>query len=109
MLVYTVLRLLAFVVPLGLLLLLPIFRQNWLLAVVFAAIIGLALSILFLRRPLDAVTEDLAERRARRVRAGREGEGNRDEDVEDAVAPNERRPEEGPVGGSGDERPGQQR
>lgn len=78
-LVYSVLRLLAFLVPLGLMLLLPIFRQNWLLAVVFATLIGLSLSLLLLRRPRAEVAQRLAERRAAaRVR---------DEDVEDAGDP----------------------
>lgn len=63
-LVYSVLRLLAFLVPLGLMLLLPIFRQNWLIAVVFAALIGLSLSLLFLRQPRAAVAEGLAQRRS---------------------------------------------
>ena len=63
-LVYSVLRLLAFLVPLGLMLLLPIFRENWLLAVVFAALIGLSLSLLLLRQPRADVAERLAERRA---------------------------------------------
>ena len=62
-LVYTVLRLLAFVVPLGILLLFPVFQELPWLAAVFAALIGLSLSLLFLRRPLDRVTGDLAERR----------------------------------------------
>lgn len=62
-LVYSVLRLLAFLVPLGLMLLLPIFRQNWLIAVVFAALIGLSLSLLFLRQPRAAVAQGLAKRR----------------------------------------------
>ncbi|MFS0794863.1 DUF4229 domain-containing protein [Microbacterium sp. 1P10AE] len=80
-LVYTVLRLLAFLVPLGILLLFPIFRELPWLAAVFAALIGLSLSLLFLRRPLDQVTGDLAERRAASRRTGAE----RDADAEDAV------------------------
>jgi pilus assembly protein TadC len=77
-LVYSVLRLLAFLVPLGLMLLLPIFRQNWLIAVVFAALIGLSLSLLFLRQPRAAVAEGIAKRRsASRSQAP-------DEDAEDA-------------------------
>ncbi|WP_396641910.1 DUF4229 domain-containing protein [Microbacterium sp.] len=63
-LVYSVLRLLAFLVPLGLMLLLPIFRQNWLIAVVFAALLGLSLSLLFLRQPRAAVAQGLAKRRS---------------------------------------------
>lgn len=86
--VYTVLRLLAFAVPLGLMLLLPIFRANWWLAAIFAALIGLALSMLFLRRPLSDVSAGLAERRAARRRIA-------DEDVEDAVIDSaDERPEE---------------
>lgn len=72
-LVYTVLRLLAFLVPFGILMLLPVFRDQGLawLAAVFAALIGLSLSMLFLRRPLDTVTSELAQRRAERIEAER--------------------------------------
>jgi len=84
-LVYTVLRLLAFLVPLGILLLFPVFRELPWLAAVFAALIGLSLSLLFLRRPLDHVTGDLAERRAERRAANRRTAAERDADVEDAV------------------------
>ena len=80
-LVYTVLRLLAFLVPFGLLMLLPIMREYYWLAAIFAALIGLSLSMLFLRRPLDDMTSGLAERRAR-VRAE---QSVSDEDVEDAA------------------------
>jgi hypothetical protein len=96
-LVYTVLRLLAFLVPLGLMMLLPIFRDNWLLAVIFAALIGLSLSMIFLRRPLDAVTGEMAAKRQRRRS---ESAASQDEEIEDA-ATDAPRP-------SGDERPGQQ-
>lgn len=84
-LVYTVLRLLAFVVPLGILLLFPVFQELPWLAAVFAALIGLSLSLLFLRRPLDRVTGDLAERRAARRADDRRTAAERDADVEDAV------------------------
>jgi len=94
-LVYTILRLLAFLIPLGLLLLLPIFRQNWLLAVVFAALIGLSLSLIFLRRPLEQVSTEIQARRRRRA--------ERDEDAEDAEA------DATPAGdASADEGPGEQ-
>jgi hypothetical protein len=84
-LVYTVLRLLAFLVPFGILMIFPIFRQQYWLAAVFAALIGLSLSLLFLRRPLDEVSRALAERReAARREAGRTQPT--DEDVEDAAA-----------------------
>lgn len=79
-LLYTVLRLLAFLVPFGLLMLLPVFQQMPWLAAVFAALIGLSLSLLFLRRPLDEVTSGMAERRARRTTAAE------DAAVEDAAS-----------------------
>jgi len=77
--VYSVLRLLAFIVPFGILMLFPPFREYYWLAAVFAALIGLSLSVLFLRRPLAEVTSGLAQRReSRRDDAS-------DEDVEDAA------------------------
>ncbi|WES64289.1 DUF4229 domain-containing protein [Microbacter sp. GSS18] len=79
-LVYSALRLLAFLVPFGLLMLLPIGRELYWLSAIFAALIGLSLSMLFLRRPLDEVTAGMAERREA-ARAAR-----RDEDDEDAAA-----------------------
>ncbi|CAH0151386.1 DUF4229 domain-containing protein [Microbacterium sp. Bi128] len=93
-LVYTVLRLLAFLVPLGVLLLFPIFRELPWLAAVFAALIGLSLSLLFLRRPLDQVTGDLADRREARRAANRRTAAEADADAEDAA-----------VDGTRDERP----
>lgn len=75
--VYTVLRLLAFLVPFGVLMLFPVFREFYWLAAIFAALIGLSLSLLFLRRPLDEVTTGLAQRRTQR------GVTERDETVED--------------------------
>ena len=77
---YTVMRLLAFLVPFAILMLFPVFRELYWLAAIFAALIGLSLSIIFLRRPLDDVTTGLAERRARSRRAAT------DEDAEDAAA-----------------------
>ncbi|MDN3497426.1 DUF4229 domain-containing protein [Planococcus sp. APC 4015] len=61
--VYSVLRLLAFLVPFGILMLFPLFREYYWLAAIFAALIGLSLSMLFLRRPLADVTAGLAQRR----------------------------------------------
>lgn len=78
-LVYSVLRLLAFLVPFGILMLFPIMREYYWLAAIFAALIGLSLSVIFLRKPLENVTSGLAERRARsRATVS-------DEDVEDAA------------------------
>ncbi len=79
--VYSVLRLLAFLVPLGVMMIFPLFRELSWLAAIFAALIGLSLSILFLRKPLDEVSAGLAERRARRTSSGRT-----DEEVEDALS-----------------------
>lgn len=79
-LVYSVLRLLAFLVPFGILMLFPIFRELYWLAAIFAALIGLSLSLLFLRRPLTEVTTGLAERRANAKTT------TTDEDAEDAAA-----------------------
>lgn len=77
--VYTVLRLLAFLVPFGVLMIFPVFQEYYWLAAIFAALIGLSLSLLFLRRPLADVTSDMAARRASRR------ETASDEDVEDAA------------------------
>ncbi|MFF7684156.1 DUF4229 domain-containing protein [Microbacterium sp. NPDC007973] len=85
-LVYTVLRLLAFLVPLGILLLFPVFQELPWLAAIFAALIGFSLSLLFLRRPLEKVTGGLAERRAQRsTTTGRRSGADSDADAEDAV------------------------
>ena len=77
-LVYTVLRLLAFLVPFGILMLFPLFRELYWLAALFAALIGLSLSLLFLRRPLAQATSEFAARRAHRA------VDPSDEDAEDA-------------------------
>ena len=76
---YSVLRLLAFLVPFGILMLFPIMRQYYWLAAIFAALIGLSLSMLFLRRPLDEMTAGMSERREAARRAAS------DEEAEDAV------------------------
>lgn len=66
--VFTVLRLLAFLVPFGIMMLFPVMREYYWLAAVFAALIGLSLSMLLLRRPLHDMAADLEERRAARRR-----------------------------------------
>ncbi len=67
LLVYTVLRLLAFLVPLAILwFFFPIFREFWWLAAIFAALIGASISLLFLRAPLTGASTQLHERRAAR-------------------------------------------
>ncbi|MBD7956107.1 DUF4229 domain-containing protein [Microbacterium sp. Sa4CUA7] len=78
--VYSVLRLLAFLVPFGLMMLSPVLREYYWLAAIFAALIGLSLSLLFLRRPLAEATSGLPEQRVRRT-------GARDDaDAEDAAS-----------------------
>ncbi|WP_424937648.1 MULTISPECIES: hypothetical protein [Bacteria] len=80
LLVYSVLRLLAFLVPLGILwYFFPIFREFWWLAALFAALIGISISMLFLRRPLSDASRTIYERRESGVAQVR------DEDVEDGT------------------------
>ena len=76
LLVYTVLRLLAFIVPLAVLWMFPIFREYWWLAALFAMLIGLSISLLFLRAPLSRASREIYEKRNR---------GRTDENVEDAA------------------------
>ena len=78
LLVYTVLRLLAFAVPLAIMwLFFPIFREYWWLAALFAALIGMSISLLFLRAPLSNASREIYEKRNRT---------NTDEDAEDAAS-----------------------
>ncbi|WP_298742254.1 DUF4229 domain-containing protein [uncultured Microbacterium sp.] len=80
--VFGVLRLLAFLVPFGLMMLIPVMREYYWLSAIFAALIGLSLSMLFLRRPLAEMTSEMASRRARRQRIT-------DEEAEDAATTSE--------------------
>ncbi|HWI31510.1 MAG TPA: DUF4229 domain-containing protein [Microbacterium sp.] len=89
--VYTVLRLLAFLVPFGILMLFPIMREYYWLTAIFAALIGFSLSLLFLRRPLADVSASVAARRA--ARKDRQQDTRPDEDVEDQAADAARSPE----------------
>jgi len=80
-LVYSVLRLLAFLLPLAILwYFFPIFRELWWLAAIFAALIGVSISLLFLRTPLADASADLYERRRTRITTGQQ-----DADAEDEV------------------------
>ncbi|GAA1699968.1 hypothetical protein GCM10009808_16900 [Microbacterium sediminicola] len=81
--IYTALRILFFAVPFGILMLLPIGREFWWLSAIFAALIGLSLSVLLLGGRLNDVTTGMAERRVSRTRRPR---GASDEDVEDDLA-----------------------
>lgn len=82
-LLYSVLRLLAFLVPFGILMLFPVMREYYWLAAIFAALIGLSLSVIFLRRPLEDISTGLAERRER---AKATSDDLTDESAEDAAA-----------------------
>ncbi|GAT73736.1 small-conductance mechanosensitive channel [Microbacterium sp. HM58-2] len=67
LLVYSVLRLLAFLVPLAIMwFFFPIFRELWWLAAIFAALIGMSISMLFLRTPLTDASARLHQRRESR-------------------------------------------
>ncbi|MFF1571499.1 DUF4229 domain-containing protein [Leifsonia sp. NPDC058292] len=74
---YSVLRLLLFAVPLAILLVL---RIDWWIAVIAAALIGLCLSYVILRKPRDAVARDLYAARHRETPAT-----TVDDDTEDAA------------------------
>ncbi len=80
---YSVLRLLAFLVPLGILwFFFPIFREFWWLAALFAALIGISISLLFLRSPLSDASRAIYAKRSSKVASAPS-----DEDIEDAEAP----------------------
>ncbi len=76
--VFGVLRLLAFLVPFGLMMLIPVMREYYWLSAIFAALIGLSLSLLLLRRPMEELASDIAARRAGRASVT-------DEEAEDAA------------------------
>lgn len=76
--VFGVLRLLAFLVPFGLMMLIPVMREYYWLSAIFAALIGLSLSLLFLRRPMEELASDIAARRVGRASVT-------DEEAEDAA------------------------
>jgi hypothetical protein len=81
LLVYSVLRLLAFLVPLAIMwFFFPIFREFWWMAALFAALIGMSISLLFLRAPLSATSLALSEKR---------NPHDADEDVEDGATDEE--------------------
>jgi len=93
---YTVLRLLAIIVPLVILLLVVPF-QFWPVSVVAAVIIGLCLSYLFLGKQRAAVAHSMSERRGKRRPA------TSDDDAEDAEIDREAgTPSEGERGAEAD-------
>ncbi|MBS1672858.1 MAG: DUF4229 domain-containing protein [Actinobacteria bacterium] len=87
LLVYSVLRLLAFLVPLGILwFFFPIFREFWWLAALFAALIGISISLLFLRNPLSDASRAIYAKRAEKAPRST---APSDEDIEDAESGDE--------------------
>ncbi len=86
LLVYSVLRLLAFVVPLAVMwLFFPILREYWWLTAIFAAFIGASISTLFLRKPLSDASGAIHERRTARAEGRVFGTEAEDAAAEDAV------------------------
>lgn len=86
LLVYSVLRLLAFLVPLAVMwFFFPIMRELWWLTAIFAALIGMSISILFLRTPLSGASTGIYERRKARTTPRRQSAAAQDADAEDAV------------------------
>ena len=86
LLVYSVLRLLAFLVPLAVMwLFFPIMRELWWLTAIFAALIGMSISILFLRKPLSGASSEIYQRREARSTPGRQSSAAQDADAEDAA------------------------
>ncbi|MEL5991647.1 DUF4229 domain-containing protein [Microbacterium phosphatis] len=85
--VFSVLRLAAFLVPFTLMMMLPAFAGLWWLAALFAALIGLSISVLFLRRPLADATTAMANRRAARTAAAEKPRSEREieDEIEDAA------------------------
>ncbi len=82
LLVYSVLRLLAFLVPLAIMwFFFPILRGYWWLTVVFATLIGTSISVLFLRKPLSDVSSSVYEKRSER---GHQNQAALDAEAEDA-------------------------
>lgn len=85
-LIYTALRLLAFLVPLAIMwLFFPIFREFWWLAAIFAALIGMSISMLFLRTPLTNASARLQQRRERRMSGGQADADAEDEAIDGTV------------------------
>lgn len=86
LLVYSVLRLLAFFVPLAIMwYFFPIMREFWYFTVIFAALIGVSISIIFLRKPLSGASAEIYEQREARAGTRRPSTAAQDADAEDAA------------------------
>lgn len=71
--VYTIIRLLAFVVPFVIvMLLLPTLQWNWLFAVIVASVVGFVVSLLFLRRERMAIGGSIMEQREQGSKRGKD-------------------------------------
>lgn len=83
------LRLLAFLVPLAIMwFFFPILREYWWLTAIFAALIGVSISYLFLRTPLTGASSHIYERREAREAAGKRSAAAQDADAEDVALDN---------------------
>lgn len=88
-LVYSALRLLAFLVPLAIMwFFFPILREYWWMTAIFAALIGASISYLFLRKPLGQASTDIYQRREARETAGKRSAAAQDADAEDTAIDN---------------------
>lgn len=87
LLAYSVLRLLAFVVPLAIMwLFFPVMRELWWLTAILAALIGMSISIIFLRRPLSEASAKIHQKRAASARSSvREEDAAAEDAVTDAA------------------------
>lgn len=101
LLTYTILRLAFFLVPLGIMMLFPAFRNMWWLAVIFAGLIGIALSVILLQKPRAQLSEDLYERKQRRAsKSAREIDEEIENDANESAQASGSAPE-----GPGEEKP----
>lgn len=89
---YSILRLLFFVIPLAILLLLQL---TWWIALVAAALIGLCLSYIFLRTPRDRVAQSIYQARHRGTPIPNVDDETEDAAVDEAAAAQEAAGSEG--------------
>lgn len=80
--IYSIVRLLSFIVPFAIVMLvLPGWEWAWLVGLVVATICGLAISEIFLVRPRQVIADSLARRRAERLAADPRRALDREEDA----------------------------
>lgn len=88
--VYTLIRVLAFAVPFGIIMaILPGWQLNWFVGAIVGAIVSLAISFIFLRGQRERMASDIAEmrhRRDQRTAADKEEDAELDGEVEEQPA-----------------------